>query len=302
MNLGILFWFYKDAPLCRNHLRYYRKRNPGVPIYGLYSGEPEQAGEFKAALGPLLDDFYAFDQPRSDYWRWANGDLVIADWYRNRGHALEWDTVFLAAWDVLAAAPVRELFRDLPPDHLLLSNVRPVRDVEAWWRWVNRKRERFDAFMDEVRRRHGEAVEAYCCQFIIVCLPRVFLEKFAAADAPEKGFVEYRVPTYAKLLGVPFHCDPGFDAVWPGEPGESGDAAPEELLNPGIREVPMRAIARELLRPGGRRLFHPVERTWPTGPASAWAWARDVLTGRRGRRPHREQPRPHLMNQNADNG
>lgn len=298
MNLGILFWFYKDAPLCRNHLRFYRKRNPGVPIYGLFSGDPAEAGPFKAMLGPLLDDFYVFAQERTDYWRWANGDLVIADWYRNRGHTLAWDSIFVAAWDVLATAPVRELFRGLPPGHLLLSNVREVREVEGWWRWVNKNRELFDSFMKEVGRREGGAIRPWCCQFIVVCLPRGFLEGFAAAEPPEAGFVEYRVPTYAALLGTPFHRDPAFDTAWPGEPKPgSHSAEPARFLNPGIREIPMRRIVAELIRPGGRRIFHPVERTWPTGPVAAGAWLIDILTGRRGRRPHRERPRPHLSNE-----
>jgi len=301
MNLGILFWFYKDAPLCRNHLKFYRKRNPGVPIYGLFSGEPEEAGAFEAALGPFLDDFYAFDQPRTDYWRWANGDLVIADWYRQRGHALAWDSLFLAAWDVLVTVPVLELFGGLPPGHILLSNVRPVREVEDWWIWVKKKRPLFEQFMNEVTRREAAEVTPWCCQFIVVCLPRIFLEKFAAAAPPETGFVEYRVPTYAALLGVPFYSDTAFDTVWPGDPEPGpGEIDAARFLNPGIREIPLRRIAVQLVRGDGRRIFHPVERTWPTDPLAAGAWLKDLLTGRRGRRPHRERPRPHLRNEKAN--
>ncbi len=38
VQLGILFWFYRDVGLCRNRLRLLRRRNPGTPIYGLYGG------------------------------------------------------------------------------------------------------------------------------------------------------------------------------------------------------------------------------------------------------------------------
>ncbi len=298
MNLAILFWFYKDAPLCRNHLEFYRKKNPGILIYGLFSGEPDEVTDFETQLGPLLDDFYAFDQPRTDYWRWANGDLVIADWFRSRGKDLPWDSIFVAAWDVLVLAPVSEVFAALPPDHILLSNPRPVHEVESWWLWVKKKRPLFEAFMSEVGRRHGPDVSPWCCQFIVVCLPRLFLERFAEADPPEDGFVEYRVPTYASILKVPFHTENRFDTVWPGEPDpEARLRSQARFLNPGIGEIPFRTIAKEGLRSSGQRIFHPVERTWPTSPSSLLSWMRDVLMDRRGRRPHRERPRPHLQNQ-----
>jgi hypothetical protein len=300
MNLAILFWFYKDAPLCRNHLEFYRKRNPGVPIYGLFSGEPADAPEFESVLGPLLDDFYAFDQPRTDYWRWANGDLVIAEWYRARGSRLPWDSLFVAAWDVLVLAPVREVFKALPPDHILLSNVRPVQEVEGWWRWVCKKRPLFDGFMSELERRYGKTVSPWCCQFIVVCLPRLFLEGFAEACPSEEGFVEYRVPTYASILGIPFHTEPVFDTVWPGEPDPAPRLASQvPFLNPGIAEVPLRTVFIEAMKPGGQRIFHPVERTWPTGPEALISWIKDVAMDRRGRRPHRDRPRPHLQNQDG---
>lgn len=294
MNLGILFWFYKDVPLCRNHLRFYRRLNPGVPIYGLYSGEPADATAFQAALGPDLDDFYAFDTPESDYWRWANGDLVIADWYRRRGHALPWDSLFLAPWDLIAAAPVRRLFASLSPGHLLLSNLRPVEEVADWWMWLRRHRPDFDAFMAGMTQKFGTDAPAWCCQFIVVVLPRNFLDAYAAMPPTELGFIEYRLPTCASLLGVPFSHDRRFDAAWPGEPGKTPCPNSPALLNPGIREVPLHSMLLELLRRDGLRIFHPVERTLPFGPLSAASWLRDTLTGRRGRRPHREQPRPHL--------
>jgi hypothetical protein len=296
MNLGILYWFYKDVPVCRNHLRFYRRLNPGVPIYGLYSGDPAHASTFESALGTDLDDFYVFDAPRSDYWRWANGDLVIADWYRKRGHSLAWDSLFLAPWDLIATAPVREIFASLSPGHLMVSNLRPAAEVADWWMWMSRHREDYSEFMAGMNLRFGPSVTAWCCQFIVVCLPRNFLEAYAAMPPPGTGFIEYRLPTCAATLGIPFSHDHRFDAAWPGEPDSARHPNPTKLLNPGIREVPLRSMLRESMRSGGQRIFHPVERTLPLGPLSACSWLVDTITGRRGRRPHREQPRPHLAN------
>lgn len=299
MNLSILFWFYKDAAACESRLRHYRRVNPGTSIFGLYSGELHEAGEFERRLGPLLDDFYVFDQPRTDYWRWANGDLVIAEWHRRRGRALAWDTVLVAAWDLLVLSPVSRAFEGLRDGEILLTNVRPVAEVHQWWVWVSKHRRTYDAFMREIVRRHGE-VTPYCCQFVIVALPRVFLDRFSADDPPEDGFVEYRVPTYAALLGVPFADSSRFDTPWPGEPGRPGNPRNALILNPGIQEVPLRVILAERLRPGGARVFHPVERTYPGRPSEFGAWAIDAATGRRGRRPHKEKPRPHMENEPED--
>lgn len=296
MNLSILFWFYKDVDACEHRLRYYRRANPGTAIFGLFSGELHEAGEFERRLGPLLDDFYVFDLPRTDYWRWANGDLVLAEWYRRRGKTLAWATVLVAAWDLLVLGPVSQAFDGLREGEILLTNVRPVAEVQQWWVWVSKHRKTYNAFMTEMRRRHG-AVTPLCCQFVIVAVPRVFLDRFSADDPPEQGFVEYRVPTYAALLGVPFADSRRFDTPWPGEPGRPGNERNAILLNPGLREVPLRAIVSESLKRDGLRVFHPVERTLPSDFRSLGAWVVDVATGRRGRRPHKEQPRPHMENE-----
>lgn len=48
MKLAILFWFYKEPQICKNHLELIRRYNATTPIYGLYGGEPEDADKYKS--------------------------------------------------------------------------------------------------------------------------------------------------------------------------------------------------------------------------------------------------------------
>ena len=84
-RVAVLFWFYRDLPVCRNRLEILRRDNPGASIFGLYGGDPANASQFADALSAQLDDFWAFDRPESSKWKWLNGDLMIAAWYEARG-------------------------------------------------------------------------------------------------------------------------------------------------------------------------------------------------------------------------
>src|SRR5438477_6788784 len=48
--LAALFWFYKQAAVCANHLALFRRHNEGLPVYGLYGGPPDEAAAFEATL------------------------------------------------------------------------------------------------------------------------------------------------------------------------------------------------------------------------------------------------------------
>ena len=151
VQLGILFWFYRDALLCENRLRMIRRLNPGVPIFGLYGGPlNEQAAYTKAAS--MMDDLWVFPDDMDTRWKWRNGDLVLSRWYAERGVTLAFDSVFLAQWDLVVTVPLKDLLPDLAPGEMLLSGVRPVREVEDWWLWTARRRP------GGIRRVHGRRV------------------------------------------------------------------------------------------------------------------------------------------------
>ena len=149
MRLGALFWFYKDMETCQDRLRAVRRFNPDLDIYGLYGGEPSGAKAAEQALAHLLDDFWAYPEARDPKWKWTNGDLMIARWFRDRGTVLSWDTVFVIQWDMLVIdddGKVNEVdLLVLAPGGLFLVEIKSRPGVltgdTRTWTWITDGRE-----------------------------------------------------------------------------------------------------------------------------------------------------------------
>ncbi|MBP2303052.1 hypothetical protein [Azospirillum picis] len=267
MTLAILFWFYKDFGVCENRLSGLRARNPGVPIYGLYGGEAAQAPEAERRLGRWFDDFYAFVEPRGAQWKWQHGDQLIAAWHRDRGATLAWDSLVIVQWDMLLLAPLRQLFAAVKPGEALFSGLRPEREVADWWGWLNGidpdKRADRDAFRAYLAERHGYRGELLCCLFIVVCLPRRFLDLYVAEGPPEVGFLEYKLPTLARVYGIPFCENHPYRPWWASDPATRQAPARERLLNAVGEDVSFDTVLAEMARPEGGRIIHPYRKPFP---------------------------------------
>jgi hypothetical protein len=283
---ALLFWFYSDLPVCRNRLHLLRRDNPGVRIYGVYGGEAAHEARFRDALTPLLDDFWAFPRAETPKWKYRHGDLVLAQWYADRGRELEWDHVFVAQWDLLMLAPLHELLPPLRADDVLLSGVSPVADVEHEWVWVRGGHEpTYRAFVTAMQARFG-AVEPTACLFVIACLPRRLLAAYADAPDLETGYVEYRLPTLAKAIGLRVVEHERFGAWSPADGRTRPAQRRRRFLNGSRRPVHLPTVLGELARSDGARLFHPYHGLFPATPrwaARAPAWA-IYATTRAGRK------------------
>lgn len=261
-KLAALFWFHKDPAVCCNRLQLLRRHNPDLPIYGLYGGPPDEADRFRL-LEPYLDDLYVFPGERSSSWKWKHGDLVIAQWHRERGAGLAWDTLAIAQWDMLFFAPFERLFAMVGPDELLLSGLRPVAEVESIWSWTRSgvEREEYLAFVESLARA-GQTTPPLCCQFVVACLPRSFLDRYGEIPEPEVGFIEYRLPTWAQLFGHSFQTHHPYDIWWPGLP----KPPPWRLTLTAARvSIPSTVVTLNLLSPRGARIFHPYTHSYPAG-------------------------------------
>ncbi|MBF2028652.1 MAG: hypothetical protein IGS48_18120 [Oscillatoriales cyanobacterium C42_A2020_001] len=289
MKLAILFWFYKEPEVCKNRLELLRRHNPTVPIYGLYGGDPAVADQYQSCLGQYLDDFYVFREEKDALWKWLQGDLMITHWYRERGKYLDWDTIAIAQWDMLMFGAIEQLFPTLKPDQILLSGLRPIKEVENDWEWVSPKvperRQRYLEFLEYVTQIYDYKNDPLGCLFIVVCFPKVFLEQYSAIAEPELGFIEYRIPIYAQIFGVPFCQDHGFNAWWVDvdpvfQVKNPLQRAVNSLrlkldpnpLNPAKREISLIPIYRHLSTKIGARIFHPYEHVFPT-TGSQWVRA-----------------------------
>lgn len=254
-----------------------RKYNPNTPIYGLYGGEPKEADQYSSILSSYLDDFYTFTQNKDSNWKWHLGDLLITDWYRERGKNLNWDTIIIVQWDMLIFGAVNDLFAMLKQDQILLSGLRPIKEVEDDWSWTSPSiipglREQYLNFLEYVHKKYDYNQEPLCCLFIVVCFPRSFLEKYSRVEQPELGFLEYKVPTYAQIFKTPFCTEHPFKAWWPGDPATRS----AKTLNAKRHDVTIMTILRHLLDREGVRVFHPYRKIFPLRKGQ-WFWVLPVV-------------------------
>ncbi|MGH9028696.1 MAG: hypothetical protein ACRDV4_03685 [Acidimicrobiales bacterium] len=269
MQLDILFWFYKDALLCTNRLRMLRHKNPSSRVYGLYGGPIEEADKYAESLGDLLDDFWAFPGDMDRDWKWRNGDLVIRNWFADRGKHLPWDSVFVAQWDLVVSSPLAKLLPRMEAGEMLISGLRPIRDVEGWWQWMRGDaRAEYEKFRTNLVQRYGKIDDPMCCQFIALVIPRAFLESYERIDEPELGFLEYKVPMYAQAFGIELVPDTCFRPWWPEEPATSGAKRTDTLVHAWRTPVHLPVILYERFRPSGRRAYHPYHGVYPHDVAS----------------------------------
>jgi hypothetical protein len=280
VQLAILFWFYRDVAVCRNRLRLLRHRNPGVPIFGLYGGPLEDVAAFEDGTGGLLDDFWSFPVPADRQWKWRHGDMVLAQWFTDRGANLAWDSVFVAQWDLVVVSSLAKLVPDLAKGDMLISGLRSVREVESWWRWTNGpERREYDEFLAHVAARYGPVGEPKCCQFIGLVAPRDFLARYAQIDQPELGFLEYKVPIYAEVFGMRLVPDRCFRPWWPEDPSTTEVRRRVSLVHAWPTPVRLPVMLSEALRPGGRRVFHPYHGIYPHDVSSVADALRRRRTG-----------------------
>lgn len=264
-KLAILFWFYKEPKICRNHLQLLRENNPTIPIYGLYGGELNDVNDFKFILDEYLDDFYVFDQDKSSSWKWHLGDQLISSWYSQRGKNLSWDTIVIVQWDMLIFGSVNQLFSMLRKDDVLLSGLRIISEIEERWGWTSNSiapelRSQYLNFLDHVKEKYSYAHEPMCCLFIVVCLPRIFMENYSKIEQPELGFLEYKVPIYAQIFELTFCTNHPFQPWWPGDPETTEN---RRTLNAKRIDIGIMSILRNLTDKNGVRIFHPYRKFYP---------------------------------------
>jgi hypothetical protein len=150
---------------------------------------------------------------------------------------------------------------------MCLSGLRRLdAEDEQSWVWTRPDGEQGDnyrRFREHVRRVYGYERRPLQCCFIFQVIPRVFFERYATAAGKNIGMLEYKIPTYAEIFGVPFYTK---------------DFGINVAMNAIPREIPDDFIREELAKPDGWRLFHPHYRVWDLSRA-----ARDR---RRRRGPH----------------
>ena len=283
MKLAVLFWCYKEPAICEDRVALIRRRDPETPIYVLYGGDPDQAEAFESRLAPFVQDFYVCrEEPPAGAeryadafrggttWKYVYGDVLIAAWQRDRGHALEWDTVVVIQWDMLVFESIERAFACLRPGEILFSGLRPLSEVEEAWIWTAPdrpwQRQLYTDFVQHLRDRYDYDQEPLACLAIVMAFPRTFLERFAEVERLDLGFLEYRLPMYAQVFGIPFCREHPFRPWW----GAVEPFKPFSALRALPREVWVATILWNRIRKDGARVFHPF---WGKVPRGFFQWS-----------------------------
>lgn len=281
MNLAVLFWFYKDVEVCVNRLQILRRFNPTIKIFGFYGGDLGKENLFNSKLSPFLDDFYAFKEIKTHHWKWINGDLMINSWFEKRGVNLNWDSITLIQADMVFIGNIKEKFKGLERNEILLSSIREIKEVQEWWYWVKDRKDLYQEFYQYMVNNLGYKHEPLCCQYVIVCLPRVFLENYSQVENPELGFIEYRVPMYAQLFGIPFNENLKFECWWRDDPSAKKTLVQNRVLTGDKMQIPLWVIIYNLVRKNGARIFHPFDPIFPLNVKGAFNFTKNLLVKKR---------------------
>lgn len=203
-------------------------------------------------VGSRLDDVYIAPAAAAE-WKWLNGDLMLLDWYERRGRELAWDQIAVVQWDMLVFDSIQKQLPGMKSGEMFLSGLgRLDAAAEGSWFWTRPdggQRDNYVRFKEHVRQVYGYARELLHCGFIFLVIPRAFFERYAEVPDRELGMLEYKIPTYAEIFGIPFY---------------EKDFGVNAALNAVSQEIPDDFIRRELEKPDGWRLFHPYYRRWET--------------------------------------
>ncbi|HET9729070.1 MAG TPA: hypothetical protein VFR41_06585, partial [Acidimicrobiia bacterium] len=169
-----------------------------------------------------------------------------------------------------------DLWPALAPPDVLLSSPAPVASLQGWVWSSGGHRGDYEAFMDGISRQFG-TVEPMSCVFVIACLPRALLAAYATLDRAEPGYIEYRLPTLARAVGLNVVDHETFRAWRAADPASAQPTRRQRFLNGLRRPVRLPAIAIERVRRDGARIFHPYHGLYPFD--TRWAVRAPVWAG-----------------------
>jgi len=257
LDLAILFWFYKEPEISKNHLEILKKNNPNSKIFGLYGGNQNDIGQFRS-LNSLLDDLYISPFTDPD-WKWMHGDLVLLDWYERRGINFSWESIVITQWDMLIFDSLDNQFSGLKKDEIFLSGFRNLdKTLENHWSWTRENsphRKDYLAFLQYVKTNYGYSKSTPpCCLFILEVFPRKFFDIYKKVQDKEIGFLEYKIPIYAEIFGIPIYKR-DLSVCWT-------EDHTKFALNARTIGITEKFIREQLAQAQGWRIFHPYFEVW----------------------------------------
>ena len=261
MKRIVLFRFHKDLNICINRLKLLHRFNPGIQIIGLWGGEASGFQEAQATLAPYLD--HVWDIPvASPEWKWKNGDLSLMMWYRQLGKDLSFDMLHLLEWDLLVLDSLDNVYGAAGRKGVALTALTPLERIQDHWNWTAHEplRSEWHQLQQHVKDLHGWQGPYFACQGPANAFSKAFLDRYAQEDIPELMHEELRLPLFAQAYGFELT---GLPHIY----REIQHKKDMRYFNCEKILIKKKVIRWELLKPSGRKVFHPYQKLLPTkGP------------------------------------
>jgi hypothetical protein len=257
----LLFRFHGEFDLCRERLELLASLNRDVPIYGVYGGPAEHFPAARAAVGDLILDLQPAE-PHEPMWHWLHMDLDVKHWYRAFGHSIDFDVLFDYEWDILTTDALKSIYPPIDQNTIALCSLTKLTpEIERSWHWTSYPEHvpKYERFLEYMRSEFGLRSLEYVSHGPGTVLPRRFLDQFAELEDVEMTISEIKYPAYAQVLGYRL-VDNNLRI------GDVTDDREDEFFNSQPdRPIAHQRIVSEVMKPGGRRAFHPVKDSFPKG-------------------------------------
>lgn len=255
MKRLVLFRFHQNRVVCQNRLDLIKRYNPSVEIHGLYGGEESIFENVKRAIGSEFSSLFCLTG-KTAKWKWLHGDLAVHEWYQQVGKTLDFDVLHLIEWDLVLLDSLDNIYHRVPADAVGITGLVKMDLIKDSWCWTSRSSwwtEQWECLLAHVRKNYRYDAEPYASQGPGLCLPRNFLELYAAAEVPQLCHDEVRLPLFAQSFGINL-SDTGLYNGW-------FDGAHEAFFNCRNQEINPEVMLGELGSPAGARAFHPYRQT-----------------------------------------
>jgi hypothetical protein len=254
MKKIIIFRFDKKPVICLNRLHILKHYNPDVPVYGIYGGDENEWPEFKYVLHGYCEDIHVLKN-RSSEWKWRYFDLVLCEWYRQVGHAVDFDMAYTSEWDMPAFGSLDEIYPGIQSGDVGLTGTIPLEKLENNWYWMSgiNRQECFRLIYFAIKH-YGYRSTPLGILCPGLCFPKSFLAGCCKLALPQLCNDEIRIPLLAQIMNCPVK-DTGFFKGW---------FNPDEQMyfNCDKRLVSLQAIS-EALTLNRRKVFHPFRDLYP---------------------------------------
>ena len=262
-DLAILYWFYKEPKITKNHLELLRKHNPGRKVYGLFGGNANEADKYRELLGDMLDDFWVYPGTYGvePYEKWVHGDLLLLDWYDQRGRDLVWESIAITQWDMAIFDDLLNILPGLKKDQVYFSGYRELNETtENRWKWTDpnlKYSDEYRKFCDFISNKYGVQKPYKACLYMLEILTRPFFDNFLKLENKKLGFLEYKDPTLAHAWGLEIY-EQDLGVFW--SDWYTRDTA--AMIAVGGISVEDDFIIKQLENNDGWRIFHPNHTLW----------------------------------------